>query len=406
MKASDTLTIRESGRRKKGLRGYPNNGAPGRTVKGIAKEALLKSMVHLAKSYGLDRVKLNLGSNDSSTYVPAAIGRTITSTLPRTTRSKTGTVCVAHRELIDGSIGYSSSFEVQNSFFLQPGDKNTFPWLSIQAAQYEQYRFKRLSFTFVPIVGTSVAGDVMLLADYNVQDPPPVSEQDALDHPGARTGSVWESHMFKCDISKMHALGPRKFIRTSAVAGDPKTYDCGQFHICTNNISVVSAAIGKLFVDYEVEFFVPQLNPRTENSPTVTSYFDYNTSQPIVSGVEKLVSFGRINGWDPLRIFPLSSSVEAVFTPPAGCYRIYFSANLKVTINALNSYQIYFLKDGAISPAAIFSDGYINPFSSLAQHEAILSFNGDETLAVALVVTAAASGTLSLNEAMLILSLA
>jgi hypothetical protein len=402
MKSSEILTIRESGS-KKNLRGFPNNGKPGRTVKGVAQEALLSSIVSLAKSLGSGSIKLNKGQ--LTTYAPSAIGRTVISSAPRTQRSKSGTVCISHREMIEGSIGNSSVFEVQNSFFLQPGNKATFPWLSVQAAQYEQYRFKRLSFQYVPIVGTSVAGDVMLLADYNVQDPVPSSEQEALDHPGSRTGSVWETHTFKCDLSKMHALGPRKYVRTSAVAGDPKTYDCGQFHICTNNIGSVGS-IGKLFVDYEVEFSVPQLNPRSELAPTLTSYLENPDTQSITTSVEKVLAFGNNDGFDPLRIFNSPTPLQTIFTPPAGCYRISFRGNIRVTINALNSYSIYFLKSGAISPAAMVTKGYLDPYVTTLTHENIISFDGDETLEVAVLLVAAGSGVLNAENIALIFTLA
>lgn len=384
----ETVIINSKGESRRKLRGLPSNGAPGRTVGGIVQEKALRSLVGYLGKKGINPNSISKflsGSKGSSTTLaPSAIGRTMISSAPKTSKSKGGVVCIAHRELIEGSILGTTAFSVAASYTLQPGDKKSFPWLSIQAAQYEQYRFKKLRFHYVPIVGTSVAGDVMLLADYNVQDPAPALEIDALDHPRAQSGSLWEPHTFACDISQMFGLGPRKFVRTTAVAGDQKTYDCGNFHLCINN-SGVTTAVGKLFVEYEVEFFVPQLNPIniTALKPTLVTMLEYPTNQTLTDGSSVPLSYSNAKGFDPLRIYTSTGVAMNIFTPPAGCYRVKVTAIFNGSVQEGVIYALYLQKNLADYPSTAASTIFatVSSYSTLINDQ-IIPFNGTDTLRV------------------------
>lgn len=367
----NTTTVITRGTSSNNLRGRPSNGKNPRSVKGlagaVAQSAILSYIDNAlarqrsAKGFRTDPPRRS-SKGEIVIAAPAALGRTITSMNPRT-RSNNGVVTITHRELIEGSILGSAAFAVAASFCLQPGDKKTFPWLSIQATQYEQYRFKKLQFHYVPIVGTSVAGDVMLLADYNVQDMAPTKEVDALDHPRAKSGSLWDTHTFNCDISKLHALGPRKFIRSVAVAGDPKTYDCGNFHLCVNN-SGVGTAVGKLFVEYEVDFYVPQLNPQdlTALRPSLTSEFYASASQNLVDTLYVPLTFLNANLYDPLRIY---GSTETNFAPPAGMYRVSTTVTFTPSLSESIVYELYLYKDGVAFPTGAPLSRFIGTATTL-----------------------------------------
>jgi len=66
-----------------------------------------------------------------------------------------------------------------------------------------------------------------------------------------------------CDLLSRSLNGPynRHYTRPAALAVnlDVKTYDSGQLHLCTVDGTAVSW--GKLWVDYDIDFFLPQLNP-------------------------------------------------------------------------------------------------------------------------------------------------
>lgn len=56
--------------------------------------------------------------------------------------------------------------------------------------------------------------------------------------------------------------GNRKYVRTTALAAnlDVKTYDAGNFFVCTTDGTAVNW--GKLWVEYDVDLYVPQLPPQ------------------------------------------------------------------------------------------------------------------------------------------------
>jgi len=99
----------------------------------------------------------------------------------------------------------------------------------------------------------------MLVPDYDAADPPPTSEQQAMDYKDAKEEVPWVVE-FSCELnpSAMHPAGARKFIRQNLVAGtDIKTYDAGNMFIITTDGTAVTW--GKIFVEYDVEFFCSQL---------------------------------------------------------------------------------------------------------------------------------------------------
>jgi hypothetical protein len=324
------------------------------------------------------------------TMAPVSINKKFINRAPRTTHRVGGGVRIVNDELINGTINGSTSFTVQNSYYIQPGDATTFPWLSVQAAQYEQYKIHKLEFVYIPSINTSASGDVMLLADYNVSDPVPTSEAIAIDHPYCVLGSVWDPITFRCDISKMSPLGPRKFVRTVSVAGDQKTFDGGRFHICTNNGSAV--AIGKLLVHYDIEFFVPQLNPLSYLLPTLTSRFYLDATQTLPDNAPTNVLWNytgsTLPALDPLR-FAFSSGVikNAAWTqttPPAGCYLIEALCNFADATNEVDSVQLYFVKNSAQYPtntARFKAQAQCGINTELVWRD-IISFNGTDTFEV------------------------
>jgi hypothetical protein len=166
---------------------------------------------------------------------------------------------IKHRELVANLTG-TSAFTVANTFALNPGLAATFPWLSTQAQGWEQYRFNRLRFCYYTRTGTSTPGSVLMVPDYDAADPAPISEQVASAYRDVVEEVPWIEE-FSCvlDPSSLHAEGPRKYIRTAALAAnlDIKTYDAGQLFLCTTDGTAVNW--GKVWVEYDVDLFVPQL---------------------------------------------------------------------------------------------------------------------------------------------------
>jgi hypothetical protein len=162
---------------------------------------------------------------------------------------------VKNSELV-ATIDGSSALTVQR-FQLNPGLANTFPWLAEIAGQWQQYRFHSLCFRFVTRTGTSTVGSIILSPDYNPNDPVPAGEAEASNTQDSVEDVVWKDLVCKLDPASMFPLGSRKMVRRSATGYDRNIYDAGCMNVVTLECAD-SSAIGKLWVDYDVELFVPQ----------------------------------------------------------------------------------------------------------------------------------------------------
>lgn len=135
---------------------------------------------------------------------------------------------------------------------IQPGLKESFPWLSGIARNYDRYRFRKLTYKYVPVVGTSTNGRVAIGFDPDVLDPIPVLSSDFYSLPKYKSGPVWEEHTLEIPMRNATL-----FTRIATVAdSDQKTYDFGSLFIYINASD--TALKGDLFVEYEIELLDPQ----------------------------------------------------------------------------------------------------------------------------------------------------
>lgn len=178
-----------------------------------------------------------------------------------------GGVIVRHREFI-GNIVSSTNFSVQ-SYLIQPGLADTFPWLSQMANSFEQYKLRGMLFEFVSTssdallsTATSTAlGSVIMMTDYDVADPLPTSKRQMLNAEFSCSvkPSVNGIHPIECkkSVSAQDILYTR-----GAIAAPPgfdlRLYDFARFHIATEGMQAAGGTLGELWVTYEIELLKPQ----------------------------------------------------------------------------------------------------------------------------------------------------
>lgn len=341
--------------------------------------------------------------NFSSSSAPVAISTRTVSTRANTRQLKNG-VRVENTELIEGSISGSTVWALQKTYALNPGLAATFPWLSIMAAQYQEYRFRRLEFEWVAFAPTSTQGDVILSPDYNAADQPPLTEVDAVDHVGSITDSCWKKFSCRLNPADMHALSDKKYLRPCAVAGDIKTFDVGKFYVSTNN-EVGSSPIGKLFVHYDVELMTPLNGPSTFTLPVYTSQFINVGSQTFTTVTRANVLYPT-SLYDPLNFYNGYSS--GTFKPPAGVYRI--RACMSAFEGHAETFEavLYFRKNSAaVGPQTDLL--VTSPLDGIFPIcvEGIIAFNGSDTFDVSCTMTfAVGPGSSAANNTALYVSLA
>jgi hypothetical protein len=310
---------------------------------------------------------------------------------------------VVHRELVDGGVIGTTAFTVTKRYACNPGLSATFPWLAPQAAQWEMYRFHRLEFEFVPRVPTDTQGSMFLSPDYDVSDPTPTTEIQLSDNWGTVEDVVWKELCIELDPSAMNALGPRKYIRQGNVAGDLKTFDSAVLFVGSNDFSA-QITTGKLWVSYDVEFFVPQNSPSTSSTPTQTSLYVSSTTQGITTATP-VNATGLIAVYDPLN-FGVSNA--GVFTPPAGTYEIDFSTQLfDMTAETFTGLVTAFKNGAALTPNVYQEFVVNNPANGIhpLNLNVVIPFNGTDTFSLNIEAVGAA-GALSIQNGQMVVKAA
>lgn len=281
------------------------------------------------KANKMESLSASRGITTSS--APVTTSHRIVTRRPTITSRKgrgAGTV-VTHRELITGSVMGSTSFAIQNSIPLNPGLASAFPLLSGIAKNYEEFRWNYVRFLWIPIAPTSAQGDVIMIQEYDANAPQPSTEVDAVNHAGTTEGNIWKELRMSFSASSMHGFGNRRFVRTCSVAGDPKTYDSGIFYLGINNTVDSTTKIGKLFVEYSVELFIPR-NPSIQGSlPTSVAIWQNSNSQSIVTATPTPLVYNTSLTSNSLGI-TLGADTKT-FTLPVGFYRIELFVDCKDT---------------------------------------------------------------------------
>jgi hypothetical protein len=211
-------------------------------------------------------------------------------------------IVVRHKEYIgdvlSGVSGPPSTFNVWNSFALNPGLESSFPWLAGIAQQFQEYTWKGLVYEFVSTSGESVAstntaiGTVMIGTQYRSNAPPFTSKVQMLNEYFSSDAKPSENfcHPIECD-PKENPFNVQ-YIRGAAVptGDDPKMYDLGTVYIATEGMPNASGTlIGELWASYEVELRKPILASLIDS---YNPWFHWFTTTGIVAGSAPL---GTIN---------------------------------------------------------------------------------------------------------------
>jgi len=194
---------------------------------------------------------------DRTIRAPRAIGTIVRTRNPQVRGTPRG-IIIRHREFVERLTG-SDNF-AWDGFSINPGLEAYFPWLSAIASRYERYRFKKLAFEFVPAVSASTTGRVVLGIDFDPADAGPEDYAQVVSYHLTCAGPVWNP--LKVEVSmKELANEPARFNRYGVLATnlDVKTYDLGNLYMCTQDFITDGGAAGDIFVDYEVEFLIPQM---------------------------------------------------------------------------------------------------------------------------------------------------
>lgn len=212
------------------------------------------------------------GAIENTAAAPAdAIGNALIKPTPlQEVPSFTGTdekVRITYREYIGDVYAPANAAFTNKSFELNPGIEKTFPWLAQIAANFDEYVFLQLMFTFRSTVAdfasaSGQVGQVLIATQYNTHQEPFTDKAAMMEYVGAMSCKTSESliHGVECDPN-LNAGSTSKYIRTHMVPGaDLKEYDHGTLNVAVANIppTYANVSLGELWVSYTVELRKPR----------------------------------------------------------------------------------------------------------------------------------------------------
>lgn len=212
-------------------------------------------------------------------------GQVVTHLEPSVNMVAKNTTRIRHSEFVK-DLSSSSGFSV-GWFGINPGDEDTFPWLSQVAQRFEKYHFTSLEFEYRSRSSTSQTGSIILMIDYDASDDIPVDKQEMLATTSV-DAAPWMHFSLKADAFDLHNMGNYLFVRSKAqyadIAGEINVYDAGSFYVAHKDNNVSFPNLGELWVHYDVLFCVPQINSVVEMGYSRLGTLVNSKSHPFTNG--------------------------------------------------------------------------------------------------------------------------
>jgi hypothetical protein len=209
-----------------------------------------------------------LGSGDYALDSNSIVDRFRSSGQIPAMHSSNQSVIIRHKEYVGDVVSSSSAntFNVFNSYALNPGLSGSFPWLSSIASNYQEYTWKGVVYEFVSTSADAIAsstntalGSVMMFTNYKSTSALPVNKLQVLNEYFSCDNKPSESFCHPIECNPAENPYNVQYIRTGAVPSgeDQKTYDIGVFAVATTGFQGTSVVCGELWVSYEVELRKP-----------------------------------------------------------------------------------------------------------------------------------------------------
>lgn len=235
-------------------------------------------------------------------------------------------------DIFSGDLVSGSSVFTNIPYRINPTDRNTFPWLSTIANQYDQWEPNGIVFEFVSTSssynGSSQAlGTVIMATDYDVFDALYPSKQvmENADYSCSSRPSESLIHGIECDPHERPT--PILYCSTAASAN---LQDLGTFQIATTGCSTAGARLGELWISYDITFYKKQLvSPAT----SLAALAARGTTNPTYSFLQNpTITIGR-----SISILPIVGVGSDVILPASqgsGRYLLTYYMSEKLTSDA------------------------------------------------------------------------
>lgn len=251
-----------------------------------------------------------------------------------------GTVVISNEEYLGDVISSITQGKfLNNQYTLNPGNSNTFPWLSSLAKNFQEYRFEGLCFTYKSMSGDSLTsantalGTVIMATTYDPTQPVPSSkaEMENIEFANSTKPSSGTKHFV--ETAKGQNVLSNLYVTSNPgnITGDRRFYDFGIFNIATQGMQGTGTNIGELWVSYQVRLFKPLLYDALGKDVEVFSYsggseLGCQDATPLGTVDIAHLPLANVNSYFPGNtLFPLaySPATAGLLFPPTGIPKMY-----------------------------------------------------------------------------------
>jgi len=161
---------------------------------------------------------------------------------------------------IAGTVAFTTT-----QYAVNPGQAATFPWLAIEAKQWEKYEFQKLEFYLKPEVTqyttNANSGKVILSFDADATDPAPLNKQEAEDVMPMADGMSYQTVNLNIPKFILNSHHDSFYVRPGNLPGgaDIKTYDLGNLFVSTIGQGGAVPNMMELRVRYTCTLMIPIL---------------------------------------------------------------------------------------------------------------------------------------------------
>jgi len=190
---------------------------------------------------------------------------------------------ITHKEYVSDVFGPDSSAFTIQTFSLQPGLSQVFPFLAQFAQNFDEYEMIQMVWEFHSTVDSNATtntsgntGTIIMATNYKADSPAFSNKDEMIQYHGGVSGRLTETlvHGVECDPSKVSG-NSGKYVRTAPVPlSDIKTYDIGLFNLAFQNTppTFLNQQVGELWVYYKVKLAKPKLYSALGNTITQARY--------------------------------------------------------------------------------------------------------------------------------------
>lgn len=173
-------------------------------------------------------------------------------------------------------VRFPTSNSTFTNFYTQvvnPMNSTMYPDLALDAARYEKYRFRKLTFTYTPLTSTSLVGAIYMYVSPDAEDSPAASAQSLLYQSGAKVTEVFKSATCSSVLTKeFRYCNPNS---GSLVSADSRLNNAGTFFVFLDGWTSATqgAQTGWITCQFEIEFMgrkTPQPTSLSTKSTSLT----------------------------------------------------------------------------------------------------------------------------------------